>query len=89
MIVGSAFLYGKNFVVSSKWYGKLATVIFYIAIVSSLAVKYFNIAFKFDVYIYYLALALTLFAFIMYVRQLIKQGTLNKEDILQQQKSEN
>lgn len=36
MIAGASFLYGKDFVVSSKWYGKLATVIFYIAIVCSL-----------------------------------------------------
>lgn len=36
MIAGASFLYGKELVVSSKWYGKLATVLFYIAIVSSL-----------------------------------------------------
>ena len=32
MVAGASFLYGKELVVSSKWYGKLATVIFYIAI---------------------------------------------------------
>ena len=36
MISGASFLYGKDVVVYSKWYGKLATVLFYIAIVSSL-----------------------------------------------------
>ena len=36
MISGASFLYGKEFVVSSRWYGKLSTVLFYIAIVSSL-----------------------------------------------------
>ena len=33
MICGASFLYGKDVVVYSKWYGKLATVLFYIAIV--------------------------------------------------------
>ena len=36
MISGASFLYGKELVVSSRWYGKLATVLFYIAIVCSL-----------------------------------------------------
>ena len=35
MIAGASFLYGKELVVSSKWYGKLATVLFYVAIVCS------------------------------------------------------
>ena len=32
MIAGASFLYGKELVVSSKWFGKLATVLFYLAI---------------------------------------------------------
>mgnify|MGYP006074197439 FL=1 len=32
MVAGASFLYGKELVVSSKWYGKLATVLFYITI---------------------------------------------------------
>ena len=43
MICGASFLYGKDVVVYSKWYGKLATVLFYIAIVSSLIAKQFNL----------------------------------------------
>lgn len=42
MISGASFLYGKELVVSSKWFGKLATVLFYLAIVSSFAIKYCN-----------------------------------------------
>lgn len=42
MISGASFLYGKELVVSSKWFGKLATVLFYLAIVSSFAIKYYN-----------------------------------------------
>ena len=36
MLSGATFLYGKEVVVSSKWYGKLAAVFFYIAIVMTL-----------------------------------------------------
>ena len=39
MICGASFLYGKELVVSSKWYGKAATTLFYIAIVVSLILK--------------------------------------------------
>lgn len=44
MIVGASFLYGKDVVVYSRWYGKLATVLFYIAIVASLLVKQFGLS---------------------------------------------
>ena len=71
MIAGASFLYGKQLVVSSRWYGKLATVVFYIAIVSSLIVNYF----------YYAALALTIFALIMYFREFFKKGYVKKEDL--------
>ena len=45
MIVGASFLYGKDVVVYSRWYGKLATVLFYLAIVLSLILKQFNLLF--------------------------------------------
>jgi len=81
MIAGASFLYGKELVVSSKWYGKLATVLFYIAIVSSLAIKYFNIAFKFDIYLYYLAIFFTLFSLCMYFHAFYAQGYLKRENL--------
>ena len=81
MIAGASFLYGKELVVSSRWYGKLATVLFYVAIVSSLAIKYFNIAFKFDIYLYYLALAFTIFSLFMYFHAFYQQGYLKKENL--------
>lgn len=81
MIAGASFLYGKQLVVSSRWYGKLATVLFYIAIVASLAVHYFNISVHFDMYIYYLALVMTIFALIMYFREFFKKGYMNKEEL--------
>lgn len=81
MIAGASFLYGKELVVSSRWYGKLSTVLFYAAIVASLIVKYFNISFHFDTYIYYLALIMTIFSLIMYFNAFYKQGYLKKENL--------
>ena len=39
MIVCGAFLYSRKVVVSSNWYGKLSTVIFYIAVLSMIVFK--------------------------------------------------
>ena len=71
MIAGAAFLYGKNVVVYSRWYGKLATVVFYIAIFFSMNNKQFALNYSFDLYLYYIALALTIFALIMYLKVFI------------------
>lgn len=81
MVAGASFLYGKELVVSSKWYGKMATVLFYIAIVFSLFIKQFNIGFDFSLYIYYLALIATLFSLFMYVKAFYLQGYLKKENL--------
>lgn len=72
MIAGAAFLFGKELVVSSKWYGKLATVLFYIAIACSLTTRYLNAHIPnanikdFSMYIYCLALLATIFALVRY-----------------------
>ncbi|MBO6243115.1 MAG: CDP-alcohol phosphatidyltransferase family protein [Clostridia bacterium] len=84
MIVGASFLYGKDVVVYSKWYGKLATVLFYVAIVLSLIFRQFNIEGfwrNLDLIFYALALASTLFALIMYVWSLYHKGFIDKEDL--------
>lgn len=88
MISGASFLYGKELVVSSKWYGKLATVLFYIAIVCSLFTEYWNGSLiniytlprlpKFHTYIYYLAVLSTVFSLIMYIKAFYLQGYLKK-----------
>lgn len=80
MIAGASFLYGKELVVSSKWYGKLTTVLIYIAIVCSLIIYQFNISIKFDQYIYYLAVLSTFFSLIMYIKAFYLQGYIKKED---------
>lgn len=93
LIAGASFLYGKELVVSSKWYGKLSTVLFYIAIVSSFFIKQFNLTVfnhpeysmsplpGFDQYIYYLALLMTIFSLFMYIRAFYTQGYLKKENL--------
>lgn len=87
MIAGASFLYGKELVVSSRWYGKLATVLFYIAIVCSFFINYwesmqgtFPIE-NLDQYIYYLALVATIFSLIMYFKTFYQQGYLKKENL--------
>lgn len=92
MVSGASFLYGKELVVSSRWYGKLSTVLFYIAIVSSFFIRYWNqisllpensvcMLPEFDIYIYYLALASTIFSLVMYYITFYKQGYLKKENL--------
>ena len=81
MIAGASFLYGKKLVVSSRWYGKLATVVFYIAIVASLIVNYFEFTCRVDIYIYYVALALTIFALLMYFKEFYQKGYVNKQEL--------
>ena len=77
-------------VVSSKWYGKLATVLFYIALVCSLFIQYWNgplighVEYSlptlphFDTFIYYLAVISTIFSLIMYIKAFYVQGYLKK-----------
>ena len=82
MIVGASFLYGKDVVVYSKWYGKLATVLFYIAIVVSLLLKQFEITGiweHLDLALYYFALIATIFSLIMYVKDLYNKGFIDKK----------
>lgn len=92
MISGASFLYGKELVVSSKWFGKLSTVLFYLAIVASFGIKYWNEIAKepqnsvcslpqFDIYLYYLALVATIFSLVMYYITFYKQGYLKKENL--------
>ena len=84
MIVGTSFLYGKDVVVYSRWYGKAATVLFYLAIVCSLLLKQFNLGGiwqELDYMVYCLALITTIFALIMYVKDLYGKGIIDKQDL--------
>ena len=67
MISVGFILYKNNIMtVHSKWYGKLATVLFFVAIVFSLLSEHFVCLQNIKLLIYYLALSITLFASIMY-----------------------
>lgn len=84
MVCGASFLYGKDVVVYSRWYGKLATVLFYLAIVSSLLIEQFKLTnwlADIDLYLYYLALITTLFALVMYIKTIYSKGFINKSEL--------
>ena len=84
MIIGASFLYGKDVVVYSKWFGKLATVLFYLAIVLSLIDKQFGftgIWQNVDILLYCIALVATVFSLIMYITFLYKDGFIDKSDL--------
>lgn len=69
MIIGATFLFKKETVaIPSKWYGKTATVLFYVAIFFSMLKKQFAFDYTFDLYLYYIALFFAVFALIMYFR---------------------
>ena len=88
MVSGASFLYGKELVVSSKWYGKLATVLFYMAIVASLAIVQLEGQIQFNVSLakninnvaYYLAVIMTVASLILYMKAFYIQGYLKKEN---------
>ena len=88
MVAGASFLYGKELVVSSKWYGKAATVLFYLAIVVSIILKDLNINTIIDLIIYYIAVIMTIFSLIMYFREFYMSGYLKKESLKLNQKIE-
>lgn len=81
MVAGASFLYGKELVVSSKWYGKAATVLFYFAIVISMIVRDLNILTSLDLITYYVAVTMTIFSLIMYFREFYMRGYLKKENL--------
>lgn len=84
MICGASFLYGKDVVVYSKWYGKLSTVLLYVAIVFSLLTKQFDLTgiwANIDMALFCLAVVATLFSLIMYIKDLYKKGFIDKQDL--------
>lgn len=92
MIAGASFLYGKDLVVSSKWYGKLTTVCLYLAIVVSLMIRQFqgninningfvrSILLNLDKPLFYISVVTTLFSLVMYIRAFYIKGYLKKRE---------
>lgn len=84
MVIGASFLYGKDVVVYSKWYGKLSTVLFYVAIVFSLIIKQYNYTgflYGLNMIIYCIALISTIFSLVMYIKCLYQNGFIDKSDL--------
>lgn len=88
MVCGASFLYGKDLIVSSKWYGKASTVLFYIAIVVSLILKQFssNIGKHYilrhaDKPLYTVAIVMTLFSLAMYLKAFLIKGYLKNKSV--------
>ena len=81
MVSGASFLYGQELVVSSKWYGKASTVLFYFAIVLSLIFRDLKIQTSIDLIIYYIAVAMTIFSLVMYFREFYIKGYLKEENL--------
>lgn len=81
MVAGASFLYGKELVVSSKWYGKASTVLFYLAIALSMIFRDLQIQTSIDLFIYYIAITMTIFSLIMYFREFYMKGYLKKENL--------
>lgn len=82
MVCGASFLYGKSTVVSSKWFGKLSTVVLYIAIFISMAIKQFNLPPIYEtvnLYIYCFAVLTTIFSLIMYFKTFYNKDLLKHE----------
>lgn len=79
LVMGSSFLYGKKLVVYSRWYGKLTTVLIYIAVISSFIIKIFNLP-PFDLYLYILAIIFAIISFIGYVHYFFDKEYLNKQE---------
>ena len=88
MVAGASFLYGKELVVSSKWYGKAATVLFYLAILLSMIFRDLGIQTSVDLIIYYIAVIMTIFSLVMYFREFYIQGYLKKENLKLNEKVE-
>lgn len=88
MVAGASFLYGKELVVSSKWYGKASTVLFYLAIVLSMIFRDLGIQNHIDLIIYYVAVTMTVFSLIMYFREFYMKGYLKKESLKLNEKVE-
>ncbi len=89
MVSGASFLYGRDLVVSSKWYGKAATVLFYLAIAVSMLSRQLATYFAFDILLYYLALFMTIFSLVMYFREFYIKGYFKKENLKLNEETQN
>ena len=72
MVIVASVLFKKKIVtVHSKWYGKAATVILFVAIVFTLLSEKIIVLSNVTIYLYYLSIAMTLFAGVMYFKSIV------------------
>lgn len=78
LVIGAGFLWNKKLVVSSKWYGKLTTVLLFIAVIFSLLIRIFN-WYHFDIYIYILVLIFAFISLASYARYFLVKEYIKKK----------
>jgi len=61
-----------NVIVQAKWFGKLSTCTFFLAIIVSMLSRYFVVLDPYPVILMIIALAMAVFALIMYLRNYLK-----------------
>lgn len=84
MVAGASFLYGKDVVVYSRWYGKFATFLFYVSIAASIITKALSLSGFWNsivLGIYCIALIMTVIALILYIHDLSTYGIIDKSDL--------
>ena len=61
-----------NVIVQAKWFGKLSTCTFFLAIIVSMLSRYFVVLKHYPVILMIIALLMAVFALIMYLRNYLK-----------------
>lgn len=61
-----------NVIVQAKWFGKLATCTFFLAIIVSMLSRYYEALVRYPVALMVIALMMTVFSLIMYLRNYLK-----------------
>jgi phosphatidylglycerophosphate synthase len=61
-----------NVIVQAKWFGKVSTCTFFLAIIVSMLSRYFVVLTPYPVILMIVALAMAVFALIMYLRNYLK-----------------
>ena len=73
MGLGAIKLLKKHVIIQSKWFGKLSTIFFFLAIIASMLSSKITILANYIIHLFILALMSLLFAFIMYLSSYIQE----------------
>ena len=73
MGLGAIKLLKKHVIIQSKWFGKLSTIFFFLAIIASMLSSKITILASYRIPLFILALMSLLFAFIMYLSSYIQE----------------